>query len=390
MRGGPGGLPQDDLHPLDVRGHLRRDPEEAGIGVGGGEGAHPHQLVGEGHHRVLQEDGDQLEKAVGGEVDIAGEAGPHLLGIDVQAHVVVDVSDQLREGVRPQGGVHAEPDSEDEVAEGGGGEPAPEIDGNGQSRGPGTAGALDLLILQDRLEEHCGEVFGDGGAVPGGDLLQPVHGQKAHGDIQGVEGLRLAGVGESGLLPAVPQDPLARVPGVGILQLLRTRGIIHVQQAGAAGDGVSQLPEVDRQQGAEKGEGPRPVRHSVEDLQGDPALVVEEADQPSVVLPEADGLAGVGHVRTDKGAGAVVGLEIVPEDPGLHPDAETGEPGHGSVHCPLEDGGVHRLGQDSRKAVDRRVLLPLESGVEDAGVVQPVPVRGTFGRLGHGGASFPL
>ena len=189
-------------------------------------------------------------------MDIAGEAGPHLLGIDVQAHVVVDVSDQLREGVRPQSGVHAEPDSEDEVAEGGGGEPAPEIDGNGQSRGPGTAGALDLLILQDRLEEHCGEVFGDGGAVPGGDLLQPVHGQKAHGDIQGVEGLRLAGVGESGLLPAVPQDPLARVPGVGILQLLRTRGIIHVQQAGAAGDGVSQLPEVDRQQGAEKGEGP--------------------------------------------------------------------------------------------------------------------------------------
>lgn len=240
-------------------------------------------------------------------MDIAGEAGPHLLGIDVQAHVVVDVSDQLREGVRPQGGVHAEPDSEDEVAEGGGGEPAPEIDGNGQSRGPGTAGALDLLILQDRLEEHCGEVFGDGGAVPGGDLLQPVHGQKAHGDIQGVEGLRLAGVGESGLLPAVPQDPLARVPGVGILQLLRTRGIIHVQQARAAGDGVSQLPEVDRQQGAEKGEGPRPVRHSVEDLQGDPALVVEEADQPSVVLPEADGLAGLDMSGRTKGPGLSLG-----------------------------------------------------------------------------------
>ena len=140
--------------------------------------------------------------------------------------------------------------------------------------------------------------------------------------------------------PMVPGQKVVAVPVPKI-----DTAIIHVQQARAAGDGVSQLPEVDRQQGAEKGEGPRPVRHSVEDLQGDPALVVEEADQPSVVLP---------------------------------------------VHCPLEDGGVHRLGQDSRKAVDRRVLLPLESGVEDAGVVQPVPVRGTFGRLGHGGASFPL
>ena len=259
----------------------------------------------------------------------------------MQAQEVVDLGHDLRKGILPQGGVNGRADGEDEIPQGLGGEIPPQVDGDGQGHRLLPPAALLPLVVQDGLEQHRRQVLGDGGPVGLGHLLEPVHREKTHGHVQGVKGLRPAGVGVGRPLPAAPEDLPPGVAGVGVLHLLRVRRGIHVQHAAAAGDVFPQLPEVDRKQRAEEGQGPRPVAQGVEYLKGDALLIVEKPHQPAVVLPKAHRLAGVGHVGADKGARGVVGLEIVPEQALLDAHPEPGEAGHGPVHRPLEGRRVH-------------------------------------------------
>ena len=235
------------------------------------------------------------------------------------------------------------------------------------------AEVVGRLVFQKGLEQDGGEILRDGCAVFLCLLPQRVHGHQAQGDVEGVEGLGRAGVGKGRPIQPAPQGPFAGVTGIGILQLLPLGGLVDVQNPRPVGDGVAQLPQVDRQQGAQEHQGPRAVGNGVKDFQGDPVLVVENADQPVVVLVKAHRLAGIGHVRLHKGAGVGIGLKIAPKGPPADAHGKAGKAGHGLVHRPLEGFGVYGVGHQGRETIDRRVALPLDGGVEHAGVVQGIP-----------------
>lgn len=118
----------------------------------------------------------------------------------------------------------------------------------------------------------------------------------------------------------------AGVAAVGVLQLAGTGRGIEVDGA-AGGDVLAQLAQVFGQQGAEEHQGPGTVGHGVEHLQGDAAAVVEEANQPAVVLPEAHGAAEIRRVLSHKGAGGGIGLEVVPEKAPAYAHGKAGKRG---------------------------------------------------------------
>lgn len=70
-----GGLPQNNLHAADVGGHLLRHWEGAGIGIGTRIGPHARKAVAQGHHRVFQHDGHDLQQSVGGKLHVARQQG---------------------------------------------------------------------------------------------------------------------------------------------------------------------------------------------------------------------------------------------------------------------------------------------------------------------------
>ena len=263
----------------------------------------------------------------------------------------------------------------------------PQVDGHRQGHRQLPAAALPALLGQDGLDEHRREVLRHRGAVALGHRPEPVQRDQAHGDVEGIEGLRGAGVLVGLALPHTPADPGFGISEVGVLLLLLRRRLVHVQDAAGVGDLVAQLPEIDRQQGAEQGQSPRPVGQGVEDLQGDAVSVVKEADEPAVVLLETHRLAGVAHVLLHEGAGGVVGLKVIPEKAPADVDPEAGEPGHGLVDGPLESVRVHHVRHHRRKAVDGGVVLLLDGGIHHGGVVQTVPLIFLFS--GHDHAPLP-
>ena len=237
-----------------------------------------------------------------------------------------------------------------------------------------------MLFVQQHLEQHRRQVLGDGHAVPLGLLPEGGHGAEAHGDVEGIEGLRRAVVLVGLLPPLFPPGADGGIAAVGVLPLLLPGRLLHVQDAVGVGDVMSQLPQVHRQQGLEEHQGAAAVADGVEYLQGNAPVVDVEPHQPAVVLPEAHRLAGVGDVLLHEGAGGRVRLKVIPEGPLPDAHAEGGEAGHGLVHRPLEGRPIHLLRHHRRKPVDGGVLLLLQGGIEHRRVVQGIPLPR---RLGH-------
>ena len=205
-----------------------------------------------------------------------------------------------------------------------------------------------------------------------GHLAQGLHRHKAHGDVEGVEGLRGSGTGVGLGLGLAQPHPGPGVPGVGVLPLLGVRGLVHVQNPLLIGNLLPQLPQVHRQQGLKEHQRPAAVGQGVEHLHGDAVAVVEKPDELVLVL-KIHRLTGVLNVRLQKRPGGIVRLEVVPEYPLADFHMEAGEPGHGAVDGPLEGLGVHLLGHDGGEAVHRRIGAALDGRVHHGGVIQLKP-----------------
>ena len=111
----------------------------------------------------------------------------------------------------------------------------------------------------------------------------------------------------------------------------------------------------------------------MENLHGNPLFIIEDADQPVIVLVKPEGLTGVCHVRFHKGAGIGVGLKITPECAPANPYPKAGKTRHGLLHSPLERLRVYRLSHKCREAIDCGVAFLLNGRIEYPCVVQGVP-----------------
>ena len=372
---GPGdrGLSQHHLHVADVGGHGLRHGERAGIGERGGEGAHAPRAVIVGHDGVFQHPGDELERPVRLIADVAGDLRPQLLGRGVQTHIVVDLPRNLREGIVSQRRVEAGLDRDEEVAQRPGGEPRPQVHRHRQRHRPHPVVILPPLLFRQDPQQRRRQIFRDGDLIAVGLFPQPVYGEKAHRDVEGVKRLCQPPVGIGPPHQRQPPGRGAGVADVGVLQLLGAGRLLQRQHAALRRNGRAGLAQILRQQRAEKDQRARAVRQRVERLHGDAVPIVVEPHQPAVVLVEADRLAGVGHVRLEERAGSGVRLEVVPEKAPPDAHGKAGEAGHHRVDGVLQGGGHHRLGHHGGKTVNGGILLPLERGVQHARVVQPIP-----------------
>ena len=196
--------------------------------------------------------------------------------------------------------------------------------------------------------------------------------------MEGVKRLRGAGVGIGLRHPPQTQGVPPGIAGVSVLQLLLPGRFLQVQHTVSGRNAYAGLPQILRQQRPEKNQGPGPVGQGVEHLQGDAVPVIVKPHQPAVVLPEAHWLAGIGHVGLQKGARGGIGFQIVPEQSPADADGEAGKTGQHPVNGVLQGGGPHRLCHQGGEAVDGGILLPLQGGIENTGIVQPVPLTVRF------------
>ena len=98
-----------------------------------------------------------------------------------------------------------------------------------------------------------------------------------------------------------------------------------------------------------------------------------KAHEPAVVLLEADGLAGVGHIFFQKRPRRGVRLKIVPERTLADAHGKAREARHTAVNGALKRGGVNVPLHQRGEAVDGGILLLLQRGVENARIVEPIP-----------------
>ena len=163
------------------------------------------------------------------------------------------LGDDLREGVVPQSRVHAGPDGGDEVPHRFRGEPAPQIDGHRQGHRAFLVGMLPALLFQQHVDQRGGEVLCDGGVITPCGLPELPQGHEAHGDMEGVKGLRGAGVGIGFGHPPQAQSVTPGIAGVCVLQLLLPGRFLQVQHAVSGRNAYACLPQILRQQRSEKG-----------------------------------------------------------------------------------------------------------------------------------------
>ena len=213
------------------------------------------------------------------------------------------------------------------------------------------------------MDQHGGEIFRDRRAVCPCPLAQLDERHKAHRHMEGVKRLGRTGVriglGHSAQSERVP----SRVAGVGVLHLLRTRRLVKIQHTVPDRDRHAGLAQILRQQRAEKGHGSSSVGEGMEHLDGDAVAVIVKAHEPAVVLPEADGLTGIGNVLLQKGPGCAVRFEIIPEEAPADAHGKARKARHTAVDRALERVGPHRLGHPRGEAVDGGVFLFLQRGI---------------------------
>ncbi len=109
-------------------------------------------------------------------------------------------------------------------------------------------------------------------------------------------------------------------------------------------------------------------------LQGNPVAVIVHPHQIPVVCLEIHGLAGIAHIFLHKGAGAVVGLQIAPEQPLADGCLVGGESGKRPVEGLLQHVRAHFLLQQHRQPVHGREIPSLQRRVYNGGQIQLVPV----------------
>ena len=359
--------------PADVRRHLRRHGERAGVGVGAGIGAHTEQAVVERHDRILEHDRNEAQGKVLRKADVAGKRRLQLLPVDVQLHKMAHLRDDLGEGVVAERRVDIRADGGDEVAQRFARKPAAQIDRHRQRHGALTVGPLVLLLFQNDVDEHGGEVLRDGGVMLLYLLAQAGERHEAHRDMEGVERLRRAGILIGPRQAAQAEGVAARIAGVGVLQLLLARRLVQIEHAVSRGNVHAGLAQVFGKERAEKDDGPAAVGKRMKDLDGDALAVIVKAHEPAVVLAETDGLAGVGDVLLQKRSGRMVRLEIVPEQALADAHGKAREARHTAVDGALERGGIDLPFHPGGEAVDGGIFLLLQRGVENARAVELVP-----------------
>lgn len=120
-----GGLAQDDLHPPDVGPHLFRHLKGTRIGISTGEGPYARHPVPKGDTGIFKDHRYDLHQFIPGKLHVARQLRLHLLAVDVQAQVVMYLTDDLLKGILPQAGINTGPDCQNKIAQALGGKPGP-------------------------------------------------------------------------------------------------------------------------------------------------------------------------------------------------------------------------------------------------------------------------
>ena len=110
------------------------------------------------------------------------------------------------------------------------------IDGHRQGHRAFLVGMLPALLFQQHVDQHGGKVLCDGGVITPCGLPELPQGHEAHGDMEGVKGLRGAGVGIGLRHPPQAQGVAPGIAGVGVLQLLLPGRLRQIQYAVSGGD----------------------------------------------------------------------------------------------------------------------------------------------------------
>ena len=85
------------------------------------------------------------------------------------------------------------------------------------------------------------------------------------------------------------------------------------------------------------------VSQTVMGLQGDPVPVIIDSYQIPVIGLEIHGLTGIFHVLLHKWAGAVIGLQVSPEDTLADSRLISRKTRHCQIHRPLQHLGIDLL-----------------------------------------------
>ena len=260
--------------------------------------------------------------------------------------------DDLGERVVAERGVDIRADGGDEVAQRLAREPAAQIDGDGQRHGAQAVGLFALLLFQNDVNEHSGEVFGDRRAVLFRLLAQLRERHEAHRHMERVKRLACAGILIRRRLAVEAQCVVSCVAGIGVLHLLLARRLVQIKHTVPRRDINAGLAQVFGQQRAEEDDGSAAVGKRVEDLNRNAVAVIVKAHEPAVVFLEAHGLAGVGHVLFQKRPRRAVVLQIVPERTLTDAHGKGREARHAAVDGALKRRGVDVLFHQGGKTVD--------------------------------------
>ena len=123
------------------------------------------QAIVERHDGIFENDRNEPQEKIFRKANVARERRLQFLPVDVQLHKMPHLRDDLGERVVAERGVDIRADGGNEVSQRLAREPAAQIDGDGQRHGAQAVGLFALLLFQNDVNEHSGEVFGDRRAV---------------------------------------------------------------------------------------------------------------------------------------------------------------------------------------------------------------------------------
>ena len=152
------------------------------------------QAVIERHDGIFENDRNEPQEKVFRKANVARERRLQFLPVDVQLHKMPHLRDDLGERVVAERGVDIRADGGNEVSQRLAREPAAQIDGDGQRHGAQAVGLFALLLFQNDVNEHSGEVFGDRRVVLFRLLAQLRERHEAHRHMERVKRLACAGI----------------------------------------------------------------------------------------------------------------------------------------------------------------------------------------------------